>query len=153
MTDNLGRRGQSAMEYLMTYGWAILAVMIVGIAMWQLGIFSAGGLTGTTSTGFPRIKPQLSLTKTTTAGDFQGIFTNGGGSSIIIQEVSGSCYFTHPVGRIPYGHNFEINGTGCNISGMGGDPYEVDLMIVYNISLGKITVQHNEYGSLRGPLE
>ena len=48
------------MEYLMTYGWAILVVMIVGIVMWQLGIFNMGGTT-LTSTGFAKIKPQLVL--------------------------------------------------------------------------------------------
>jgi len=31
----------------MTYGWAILVVMIVGIVMWQLGIFNLG--TGATT--------------------------------------------------------------------------------------------------------
>ena len=47
MKKLLGMRGQGAMEYLMTYGWAILVVMIVGIVMWQLGIFNMGGTTVT----------------------------------------------------------------------------------------------------------
>jgi len=38
-----GRKGQGAMEYLMTYGWAILVVMVVGIVMWQMGVFNVGG--------------------------------------------------------------------------------------------------------------
>ena len=33
-------RQQSAMEYLMTYGWAILIVAIVVVALYQLGIFN-----------------------------------------------------------------------------------------------------------------
>jgi len=37
------RRGQGAMEYLMTYGWAILILMVVGIIMWQMGVFNVGG--------------------------------------------------------------------------------------------------------------
>ena len=38
-----GKKGQGAMEYLMTYGWAILVVMIVGVVLWQLGIFGGQG--------------------------------------------------------------------------------------------------------------
>ena len=34
-------KSQSAMEYLMTYGWAILIIAIVMIAMFSLGIFNA----------------------------------------------------------------------------------------------------------------
>ena len=35
-----GFRSQSAMEYLMTYGWAILILGIVVAAIWALGLFS-----------------------------------------------------------------------------------------------------------------
>ena len=34
-------RAQSAMEYLMTYGWAILIIAIVLAALFQLGVFSS----------------------------------------------------------------------------------------------------------------
>ncbi len=43
-------RGQSAMEYLMTYGWAILIIAVVLGALFQLGVFSA-------STFAPRAPP------------------------------------------------------------------------------------------------
>ncbi|MCL5239401.1 MAG: LamG domain-containing protein [Candidatus Marsarchaeota archaeon] len=36
------RRLQSAMEYLMTYGWAILIIAVVLGALFQLGVFNAG---------------------------------------------------------------------------------------------------------------
>lgn len=32
-------KGQSAMEYLMTYGWAILVIAIVLVALFSLGVF------------------------------------------------------------------------------------------------------------------
>ncbi len=41
------KRGQSALEYLVTYGWAILAIVIVAALLWALGIFNPGGLVGT----------------------------------------------------------------------------------------------------------
>ncbi|MCJ7429194.1 MAG: hypothetical protein MUP66_02275 [Candidatus Nanohaloarchaeota archaeon QJJ-5] len=34
------RKGQSAIEYLTTYGWALLAIVIVGAVLMQMGIFS-----------------------------------------------------------------------------------------------------------------
>jgi len=34
------RKGQAALEYLMTYGWAILAVVVVLAVLWYLGIFT-----------------------------------------------------------------------------------------------------------------
>jgi len=53
-------RGQGAMEYLMTYGWAILVVMIIGVSLWKLGIFNLGGSVPPTASGFGAIKPMLS---------------------------------------------------------------------------------------------
>ena len=35
------RGGQAALEYLNTYGWAVLVVLVVGIVLWQMGIFGS----------------------------------------------------------------------------------------------------------------
>ena len=40
------KRGQSALEYLMTYGWAILAVVIIAGVLWYLGIFNPNQFAG-----------------------------------------------------------------------------------------------------------
>jgi hypothetical protein len=47
------------MEYLMTYGWAVLIVMVVGVALWQFGIFNMGGSIPPTSSGFQGFVPLL----------------------------------------------------------------------------------------------
>jgi hypothetical protein len=47
------------MEYLMTYGWAILVVLVVGAGMWRMGVFSLGGSVAPTSSGFELLKPLL----------------------------------------------------------------------------------------------
>lgn len=147
-------RGQAAMEYLMTYSWSILVVMLVGIAMWQLGIFNLGSGASSTYSGFPRIKPQLTLTSTTTEGNFTGFFTNGAGGSISITDVSGACnVFTYPADGISSGKNFKIEGSGCNVSGVTGDPYAMELFITYTVSAAGSTANHRDYGLLRGPLE
>ncbi len=45
MSDKMRLRLQSAMEYLMTYGWAILIIAVVLGALFQLGIFNASTFT------------------------------------------------------------------------------------------------------------
>ena len=47
------RNAQSAMEYLMTYGWAILIISIVLASLWTLGLFSGrpGGGSGASCVG------------------------------------------------------------------------------------------------------
>lgn len=46
------RKGQAAMEYLMTYGWAILIVIIVAAALFALGVFNPSSWTPPTPSGF-----------------------------------------------------------------------------------------------------
>jgi hypothetical protein len=36
-------KGQTAMEYLMTYGWAILIVIVVVAALYSMGVFTTKG--------------------------------------------------------------------------------------------------------------
>jgi len=43
------------MEYLMTYGWAILIVIIVAAALYSLGVFNPATWTGSRATGFTNI--------------------------------------------------------------------------------------------------
>lgn len=45
-----GIRAQSAMEYLMTYGWAILVIAVVFAALFALNIFNLSGVSGISCT-------------------------------------------------------------------------------------------------------
>ena len=56
------RKSQSAMEYLMTYGWAIVAIAVVIGVLYSLGVFRLGTSGGTGCTvieGFSCTKPIL----------------------------------------------------------------------------------------------
>jgi len=152
-------RGQGALEYLMTYGWAILVVMAIGVAMWQLGIFNLGGVTSTTSTGFARVKPLLPLTTMNTSGTFSSDFVNGAGAPITINApisaTSGgnTCTITAPTGDVNNAERFTLTGTCLGASGSRGDPYEIKLTISYNVSYGTSAVIHTDQGTIKGPLE
>jgi hypothetical protein len=151
-----GRKGQGAMEYLMTYGWAVLVVMIVGVVMWQMGIFNLGS-TAVTSSGFPKIKPQLVSCKMTIGGDFSCLFTNGAGTGLTINQVfvsAGPCITTTPAvsDKVSLGDNFMVSATGCN-TGVVGDPYVADVAIAYTLRVGDVDITHNDSGKIRGPYE
>ncbi len=49
------RRSQSALEYMMTYGWAILVIVIVAGVLYSLGIFSPSSAISSTVTGFSNL--------------------------------------------------------------------------------------------------
>ena len=155
------RKGQGAMEYLMTYGWAILVVMVVGIVMWQLGIFNLGGVTSTTSTGFPRIKPQLALISMNKTY-LKATFTNGAGGPVNLNSATfasdASCNLdasvaSYATDSISVGENFELTGVCSGATGSTGDPYDLDLTLNYNVSLAGTVVTHSDKGTLRGPIE
>ncbi len=78
-------RAQAAMEYLMTYGWAILVIAVVMVALFALGVF--GGNRGTSScvatSGFICQNPVLNAT---------------GNLSVVFGEI---------------GHSITVTGTGC----------------------------------------
>ena len=83
------RKAQSATEYLMTYGWAILAIAIVG-ALLYTQVFSANKC-GEGASGFPMagsVSPegnQYSLTGDT--GDITLRLKNSLGEDVIIDEI------------------------------------------------------------------
>ncbi|EEZ93058.1 MAG: hypothetical protein BJBARM4_0997, partial [Candidatus Parvarchaeum acidiphilum ARMAN-4] len=71
------RRSQSALEYMMTYGWAILIIVIVAVILYSMGIFNPSSSISTTITGF-------SSTPVSSA-----IFTDNGGLSLSVQNSVG----------------------------------------------------------------
>ncbi|MCL4399420.1 LamG domain-containing protein [Candidatus Parvarchaeota archaeon] len=52
---SLTHRSQSALEYMMTYGWAILIIVIVAAVLYSFGIFSPSSSISATVTGFSNL--------------------------------------------------------------------------------------------------
>ncbi len=144
---------------------AVLVVPIVGIVMWQLGVFNMGsGSSGshayTTATGFSKIKPQLAGTGTSSSGEFTGVFTNGVGTWINISM--SDVKLTSPSGKtcspregytaVLAGDNININANNCQ-GGSKGDVYTVTVDIPYIVTIGGIKTTHTDTGTLRGPYE
>ncbi|MFH0861742.1 MAG: hypothetical protein V1875_01815 [Candidatus Altiarchaeota archaeon] len=173
-------RGQGAMEYLMTYGWAILVVMVVGIVMWQLGIFNLNQ-GSTTATGFAKIKPQLAGSGFVGSGAVTNfIFTNGAGGRVRIQSVAmedianpgggtaactgGAALQSNSASLIDgnadaasvvvdQGENLRISDNTCLAPAIAGEVYNARIRINYVVTVVGQRSAHTEAGILRGPVE
>ncbi|MEA3255139.1 MAG: hypothetical protein U9Q22_04840 [Candidatus Altiarchaeota archaeon] len=175
-TRFLGNKGQGAMEYLMTYGWAILVVMIVGVVLWQLGVFNIG-TENIVVTGFSKLKPlPPSVAYTASIGNFTASFTNTIGTSIristrptIVDQLDGTVTWsavdvdggdpTASSVTVAAGDAFQISsndGTAALPSGSvrnPGDPFDLEITIVYTSVMGGISTTHTDTGRIRGPIE
>ncbi len=99
MLGNKTFKAQSAMEYLMTYGWAILIIAVVLGALFSLGVFSGGNLLGTScvaSPGFLCSNPSLSQVSGGTLS-----FTFGQNLGTTIYNIMMACAATSSSGGLP----------------------------------------------------
>jgi hypothetical protein len=168
----MGNKGQGAMEYLMTYGWAILVVMIVGVVLWQLGIFKIGQ-TSTTTSGWTKLAPlSSSIVYRSSPETFSAQFNNLNGVPIRIRDagatekISGvSCNTTLYVdttakASLPAspvttgaGDTFTLNCT-CPLANKNPqDTYNMEITVVYDSVLGATSTEHTETGTIQGPAE
>ena len=78
------RKAQTALEYLLTYGWSILIIIIVGAALYALGVFSPGTFTGKRSTGFSQF--QMVDFKLDTEANLTFVISNRLGKTVTLNE-------------------------------------------------------------------
>ena len=127
------RKGQAAMEFLMTYGWAILAAIIAIGVLAYFGIFSPGKFVPdacTLSTPFGC----LDDTVVNSAGNVHLFVTNGGTSTLTITSiVIGNCGTltpTAPGTAVTSGTNSELTVT-CGSALSAGSKFKGDVTITY----------------------
>ena len=107
----MNNKGQSALEYLMTYGWALVVIIIVIAALFAFGIFNPP--TGGTCRGLDKL-----LYKDHTAA-------SGGPVTISMQNGTGSTIDVIALTGIEYGGDFTdvdpevitVNGVTVNSVG------------------------------------
>lgn len=79
----------------MTYGWALLIIVLIIAALFALGVFDIGSFVGSRASGFTEVGVVAwSLADT---GDFTAIFENHAGKSITIDSINAT-YKTETVG-------------------------------------------------------
>jgi hypothetical protein len=163
-------KGQGAMEYLMTYGWAILVVMIVGVVLWQLGVFNFGQGT-VVPKDWNKMQPLVpTITYSGSARAFTASFNNVGGTSAKLTGITVNETYTNTtcglvavgpvnlyggtIGNVTVapGSAFKMDATDCPAL-TRGDQYLMTITISYNAVVGGISTAHTEIGTIRGNSE
>ncbi len=133
-------KAQSAMEYLMTYGWSILIIAIVLVSLFELGIFGSSSLSGNGSciaqTQFLCTKPILASNGIlmATIGETLGQITLTGTACLnnTAQPSSSSFNSVSPPVIINNGETFQI-GFYCPITSNAiGTSFNGNLWMQYN---------------------
>jgi len=152
-------KGQGSLEYLMTYGWMLIIIAIVGVVLYQYGVF-APPATPPGCTGFSQAKPIDQKASAANQGNLTLTLLNDAGTKITITKVNATI-FNNPLcttGAISQdmraGEVIQLNMAPC-IGSSGspgaGDYYKADIIIVYtNVASG---IDHNSVGECHGTLE
>ncbi len=152
------RKGQSAMEFLMTYGWAILVVLIAIGALAYFGILNPAKFLPSQCALFPGIS--CSTFKVTgTVATF--IIQNGAGSTLgdlnitISNPNQGNCgTITSTTANFSDGATSTHTITCASGSyGTTGDRFKADLNISYYEGTGSNKIYHIKKGSLVTQIE
>ncbi|MFH0714508.1 MAG: hypothetical protein V1847_01655 [Candidatus Diapherotrites archaeon] len=132
------KKGQSALEYLMTYGWALVVIVIVIAALFAFGIFnppSAGTCTGLNKLAY--------VQHSVSGSEFYLRLSNGAGGPISITGVtfaspnltgiSGAAVAgEYPSTTVTSAANIDINSVAGSLSGFTGTgAYEQRITINY----------------------
>ena len=131
-------KGQTAIEYLMTYGWAILIILIVAGVLAYYGIFAPSGFLGPTARGFGQLQV-LSPWSLATTGTLTLNVENRVGEAVNVTHVNMTLDQTEY--SVDVSPEVQINTGLHNIvqptySGIGshsaGEAYTATLTIYYN---------------------
>lgn len=153
------QKAQGAMEYLMTYGWAIVVIVAIGAVLWYLGLFGGQEAGVVTVSGFSKIKPLESSVIMTSDCSFSGVFINGAGSSIKITDIEiynigdeWSC--TNNIsgeGEHKTGAEIMIRQSGCCYhTHAEGESYALRIKINYTKVVAGTPVESSETGNIYG---
>ncbi len=142
----------------MTYGWAILVIMVVGVLVWQMGLLNITQNVTPDKRGFSQITP-LDW-KLSDDGDFVVVVQNNAGSILDVSDAdasvvsggSGWCNLdtTMPMDDFRPASTRMLNFSGCNVEASNGEYYRVNVTISYtNPSSG---LAHVSNGVVWGPV-
>ena len=143
----MNKRAQSAMEYLMTYGWAILVVLIALGALFYLGVFSP-----TTPSICQISAPFTCMDIVTNDNDVGSIVIGATGiSDGATITVSGDCAVNVELPLTNIIDNGENIKTLKCVGVATGDKISGDISIAYTLSGSDLT--HTATGSYSGTVE
>lgn len=159
-------QGQGAMEYLMTYAWAILIVMVVGLAMYQLGLFNPGSNVPT-YTGWETLQPAFGTIVYYQNGTFRTVLINQEGVPVRVNDVTITDVFTGSpcsgttVKGMPMpgevlvdkGEGFLVSAQNCGGPKTKDEPYKLHFSVSYTALIDQRSIDHVQEGIIEGSVE
>jgi uncharacterized protein (DUF58 family) len=147
------RKGQAALDFLMTYGWAILLIVLIAAALFVLGIFDIGSFIGNKAVGFTQVA--VPAFKVASNGTLTLQLQNQVGNPIRIDSINAT-YTNQTVSSAP-STNLGVGQTSSTLNAgaftglSSGNSYVVTVRIGYTDR----TTQFNyvETGTLNGIVE
>lgn len=149
-----GKKGQAALEYLVTYGWAILAIVIVAAILWYFGIFNPSKYAGSKQSGGFATVSVIDYTTTAATGTalVNMTFGNAAGSTLNSIDVrvkgpaAGALWVsTFCVPSTAVAGNSQFNCYHSNNTFASGD--QLSVMVNYTSALSNLA--HSEIGFVR----
>lgn len=135
-----GKKGQAAMEFLMTYGWAILAAVIVIGVLASFGVFSPSKYVPTScvlSAPLGCDKNQVAASSST--GDVTFILRNGGGESLNITSIAIEGCTTNSTNFIVADGDIATSIVDCTGALTSGEKFTGDVTVTYIVSGGSLS--------------
>jgi hypothetical protein len=123
------KKGQGALEYLMTYGWALLIIVVVGAALYALGVLNPATYTQSRCTGFQYFIYQDQ--KYASTGAFSVVLLNGNTPVEVTALSVGGTSLTMSEQNVSTGAKFTLSGTGAT-AGTVGDAFSNTVTVTYN---------------------
>jgi hypothetical protein len=133
-----GRKAQAAMEFLMTYGWAILVVLAAIGALAYFGVMSPGKFLPESCTMQPTSGLSC-LDFRATPDSVHLLLMNSGGRDVVINNMTygESCFRSFNVSMVD-GSTYLFNITGCSL-GAEGSKIKRDLLVTYTDTYSQFT--------------
>lgn len=124
------RKGQAAMEFLMTYGWAILAAIIAIGVLAYFGVFSPGRFV---SDNYVVNAPfNVRSGAVSVANGVQLELLNGAGETVTVSSIAvTNCGTLAPNLNQPTG-NVNLYAITCSPALTAGDTFRGDITVTYN---------------------
>jgi len=150
------RKGQAALEYLTTYGWLLLIILIVAASMTALGLFKRSTYQQDTCTGFAK-GLLYSEQKYQPGGTFTIVFNNNLGKTItyvtkvvmVLNDVTTKTE-NNPVVKMPWD-----TGEKRVVVAGGPDPGSIGSSYSLSVSIYFTTegIDHIQTGTCAGKVE
>ena len=143
------KKGQAAMEFLMTYGWAILAAVIAIGVLAYFGVFSPGNYMSNIVTVNQPFGTTQELAIRTDSISF--VLRNGGGSSADVSNISITGCGSNVTAMTFTDGSSQLITVPCSTTLTSGDKFKGDVAIIYRI--GDKVLDLTGTGSISGRVE